>query len=194
MGCCYVAVSPRCTWIGAWTAVLEALGESTGLHEIRRVAQPLFKLATALAGFVVRIELAAEFKETVLQFRHGHVLWPEIDVEQRAKLPRLGSDQAPLALEPLVERSSGERGEEGDLDLIQSGLANEREDIVEHVGRISIQAEDETAIHGDSMRLDLRNGGGVTFELARFPVCAELNAVQACATRAFEPDEDLLTA
>ena len=85
----------------------------------------------------------------------------------------------PSCLQPLIKRCAREGGQKSDLHFIQAGIAHEIENIVEDFRRVAIQSENETAIHGDAVGLDFRDGRFVEILLARFPVAVQLDAVEA---------------
>ena len=89
-----------------------------------------------------------QFQETALQLFNGHVLRAEIDVEQRAKLPRAVADDPAFAIQPFVERRAGKRGHERHLHLVKSGVPHEVQHVVEHFRRVAVETEDETAVDG----------------------------------------------
>src|SRR6185436_5879516 len=86
----------------------------------------------------------------------------------------------------------GKRRHERDLNLIEAGFADKLKDVIENVGRVAVKAKDKAPIHRDAVGLDFGDRLAIAVLLARFPVRVQLDSVQAPATRALEPDEDLL--
>lgn len=124
--------------------------------------------------------------------RHGP--WFEVDVKKGAKFPGAIPKNSVFRFEAVIEWGVRESGLEGDLNFVQAGGADESENIIEYFGSIGIEAENETAVHGDAIGLNSCDGVLIVILLARFPVRIQLDPIQTAAARALEADEDLLTA
>lgn len=145
-----------------------------------------------MIGFGVGIEGFDEAQETLLELIDAHARGLEVDIEEGAKLPGAVLEDAAFGFESGVEGSSRKSGQEGDLDLVKAGLADEVEDMVENFRCIAVQAQNKTAVHGDAEGLDFGDRVAVFFALAHFPIGIEFDAVEAGAAGAFEADKDLL--
>ncbi len=110
-----------------------------GPAEIGRGFQPHFELVAALGGFLRGIQFFGQAEKPALQFRHAHVLRTEIDVEQRAKFPRLVPDQPSFLLQAPVKRRARECGQKRDLHLVQTRVPHKIKHLIEHLRRVAVQ-------------------------------------------------------
>ena len=122
----------------------------------------------------------------------GHTAGFEVDVEKSAEFPGAVANDSAFRFETVVEGSVGESGLECDLNFVEPRGADEIEDVVEYFGRISVEAEDETAINGDAVGLNFGDRFFVAILLASFPIRVQFEALEAGAARTFQADEDLL--
>jgi len=134
------------------------------------------KIPAPLACKVFVVQSSRQIAQTGLEFGHTHVARPEIDVEQGAKLPGLGTQQATFALQSLIERRAGESGLHRDLHLVQAAVAHELPDFLETAGCGVIQAEDETAIHGYAVVLNAPNAVEISVPLGERRIEAAQNS------------------
>lgn len=118
----------------------------------------------------------------------------EVNIEEGAGLGGIFDEEAAFVGESLMEGSAGEGGEVGHLDVVESALFDEVEDVAEALGAIAIHPEDKAAVHGDSVFLDGLDGAQVLVGAAGLPVRFFFNAVHDGEGGAFEADEDLLAA
>ena len=129
-----------------------------------------------------------------MQLFHRHVFRRDVDVEQRAELPRAVADDPALLFQSVIQRGARECRQKRHLHLVKPRLTRKVEHFIEHLRRVAIEAEDETTIHRDAVRLDLPDRGEVAVALARFPIVVQLDPIKAGLARAFQTDEDLLAA
>src|SRR5258708_26136023 len=95
-------------------------------------------------------------------------------------------NDAAFAFEPVVKRRAREGGQKGHLYFVKPGLFHEVEDIIEHFGRVAIQAKYKTAVDSDAAGLDFGDGGFVAVPLLHLPVGVQFDAVQAGAAQALQ--------
>ena len=118
----------------------------------------------------------------------------EVDVEEGAGFGSVFDEDAAFFGEALVERGAGKGGEVGHLDIVESALFDEVEDVAEALGAIAIHAEDEAAVHGDPVLLNGFDRAQILIGAAGLPIGFLFNSVHGCEGGAFEADEDLLAA
>ena len=80
----------------------------------------------------------------------GHLARLEDHVLAVVELPVAGED-APLALQPLVQGRAGEGGDDGEARQVDVRLDGEARGLQEDVRRVVVQAEDEAALEGDAV-------------------------------------------
>ena len=154
--------------------------------EAWRGFQHSFEAAATGLGFVRGVELFHQFQKTGLEFCYAQVLRRDVDVEESAKFPRFVANDAAFPFEPGVKWRAGESGQESNLHFVQTGIANEMQDIVEHLRRVSVQSKNEAAVDGDAVRLNLRDRGFVRIALPRFPVVVQFESFEPGTARTFE--------
>ena len=113
-----------------------------------------------------RIKLFHQLEKTALQFVNAHVLRLKIDVEQCASLPGELPQNPPFRLEARVKRGSRKGRHKRHLDFIQSRFTDEIQHGIKDFRRVAIKAEDETAIHRNTVRLDFGDRVAVMILLA----------------------------
>src|SRR5204863_7960827 len=96
------------------------------------------------------IENSSEAQEAALQFFKLHVLWLDVQVEERAEFPGAVSDDASLSFKPAIKRRAGKSGKKCDLHFIQPRVADELQNVIENLRRVAIEAENEAAIDRDA--------------------------------------------
>lgn len=142
--------------------------------------------------------LVVDFGEEVhvagSEFFDGHGVGLEVDVEEGAGFGGVLSEDASFFGESLMERGAGEGGKVGHLDIVESALFDEVENVAEALGSIAIHTEDEAAVHGDAVFLNRFDRTQVLVGAAGLPVRFLFNAIHGGEGGAFEADEDLLAA
>ena len=102
----------------------------------------------------IRIDVAPGLLVPDLQFARRHPLRLKDDVLAVVELPVPGEDAA-LAVEPLVQRRARERREDREARQVDRGVDGELRGLVEHVGRVVIEAEHEAALDADAERVQV---------------------------------------
>ena len=143
--------------------------------------------------FFRAVQVHHELSKALLKFSDAHPLRLERDVEERASIPEDRTQESPLRLEPFVERRAWERGEDGDLNLRQAALADEFLCAFKRTSIILVESEDEAAIDGDAVRLDLANLRQAATALLLFPMPA-VGLIECQRVNGLESDEQLRAA
>src|ERR1035437_5898275 len=85
----------------------------------------LMETRTALFGEFRRINPAGKTPETGFEFGNGHFCGTEVNVEQRAKLPRFFAQEASFTFEPLIQRCPRKGRQHSDLHFVKPAFLNE---------------------------------------------------------------------
>src|SRR5262245_15278632 len=105
---------------------------------LRRLPEFGFETPSSEAGLFGGVERFHQLELTGLRFRHVHVFWRDVGVEQRAKVPRPIPHNSAFCFEPAIEGRTWKRSQESDLDLIQGRVAHKRQHFVEYIWSIAI--------------------------------------------------------
>src|SRR5262245_5592779 len=100
------------------------------------------------------VKFATKFDEAVFQISQRHLLWPEVNVEERAPLPCFFVENPALLTQPVVKRCSRERRHESDLDIEQPAFTNKLINTIKRLWTGPIQAHNKTTIDSDTMPLN----------------------------------------
>src|ERR1039458_10566543 len=91
----------------------------------------LMEARTALRCEFRGINPARKIPEAGFEFGNSHFCGMEVNVEQRAKLPRFFAQEASFPFEPLIQRGSGKGRQHSDLHFVKPAFLNESPDVLE---------------------------------------------------------------
>src|SRR5215472_4527447 len=101
----------------------------------------------ALCDRIVVVQSGCEFIEPMLQLFASHLQRVEVDVKQGALSPVVRFDQSSSREQSAVEWCTREGRPDRDLHIVECGFLNEFRNEIKDLFRISVESEDETAVH-----------------------------------------------
>src|SRR5215469_12206681 len=140
---------------------------------------------------IVVVQRGCEFVEPMLQLFASHLQRVEVDIKQSTLSPVARFDQLSSRKQSAVQRCSREGRLDRDLHIVECGYLNEFRNEIKDLFLITVESENETAVHRDSMGLNPLDCRPVTVTLSKFPIRLELNSIHAAGRGRFQTNQDL---
>src|SRR5271169_5310568 len=140
------------------------------------------------------IQLGDERGELLFEPGRGHLRGMEIDVEQRTLTPIARLDQPAGGQKAIVKRSPRERRLHGHLHVIESRLLDESRNEVEDLFGVAVEAEHETTVERNAVRLNPLDGGAIRIPLTVLPIGTQFKPIQSVGGGRLQTHQNLTAA